>query len=1091
MVDKNKHIVVKKFLQEHSLVESNITSFNNFITKRLQEIVDEVNDSINNDDFEIQLGKIEVGVPVVIEADGSSSNITPAEARLRNLTYAAPITLEISVKKEDQTDSQVVEIGKIPIMVKSKVCNTYKMSKEELIQNYNDPIDPGGYFIINGNERVLVMAEDLAENQVFIESKTKGATEELSLRLFSLKGTYRIPVSITESKDGLIEFSFSRFKNIPSIVILKALGLIKESEISKLIGKETDSVIVNLYEFANIGTPEDAMMFIAEKTSLQGTKKEILDRVKQRIDSYLLPHIGLKKEDRLKKAVTLCKLIKQFLIAKENPELRTDKDHYANKRVRLSGDLLASLFRVNLGILIRDMLYSLQKSSKRKKFFSIKTIAKSTLFSHRVESAIATGSWVGERKGVTQNMNKTNYLETISQLQRVASMLPGEQENFMARTLHPTHYGRFCPIETPEGTEIGLRKNLAILAKISTRIQMNSEQLVKTFESIGLEKTGLENSEATDIFMDGIFIGNVGNSKEFIKNLKEKRRNDELSPEINVRYDAVFNLISISTEPGRVLRPLIIVEEGVPKLKDEHLVELEQGTINWNDLIKKGLVEYLDAAEEENSLTALYPQEVTQEHTHLEIDPMDLLGVVTSLVPYANHDQSSRLNRGSKTQKQALGLYAANYLCRLDTDVSILQYPQKPVIRSFVYDTLNTYPAGQNLVVAIMTYDGYNMEDALVFNKGSIDRGVGRSFYFRPYAATEMNYAGGLKDEIGIPEKDASGYKLEASYRYLENDGIIFPEAELNEGEVLIGKMSPPKFLSEAREISVRTKKESSVMMRQEETAVVDAVFISEDEEGNKIVQIRTRDQRIPEIGDKFATSHGQKGVIGAIVPEQDIPFTSRGIKPDVLFNPHGLPSRMTVGYLLELLAGKVACVGGKVIDSTPFSGESKSELEKQLKNLGFRFDGKETMYHPITGKKLTARIFVGDLYYLKLRYMVGNKIHGRSSGKIALLTRQPVEGRSRGGALRLGEMEQQALVAHGSSLLLKERYDSDKVVLNICTECGGIAIDDTIRNRIICPLCHSEEVEPIEVSYAFKLLIEELQGLHIQTKFNLKNKYE
>jgi len=1091
MVDKNKHIVVKKFLQEHSLVESNITSFNNFITKRLQEIVDEVNDSINNDDFEIQLGKIEVGVPVVIEADGSSSNITPAEARLRNLTYAAPITLEISVKKEDQTDSQVVEIGKIPIMVKSKVCNTYGMSKEELIQNYNDPIDPGGYFIINGNERVLVMAEDLAENQVFIESKTKGATEELSLRLFSLKGTYRIPVSITESKDGLIEFSFSRFKNIPSIIILKALGLIKESEISKLIGKETDSVIVNLYEFVNIGTPEDAMMFIAEKTSLQGTKKEILDRVKQRIDSYLLPHIGLKKEDRLKKAVTLCKLIKQFLIAKENPELRTDKDHYANKRVRLSGDLLASLFRVNLGILIRDMLYSLQKSSKRKKFFSIKTIAKSTLFSHRVESAIATGSWVGERKGVTQNMNKTNYLETISQLQRVASMLPGEQENFMARTLHPTHYGRFCPIETPEGTEIGLRKNLAILAKISTRIQMNSEQLVKTFESIGLEKTGLENSEATDIFMDGIFIGNAGNSKEFIKNLKEKRRNDELSPEINVRYDAVFNLISISTEPGRVLRPLIIVEEGVPKLKDEHLVELEQGAINWNDLIKKGLVEYLDAAEEENSLTALYPQEVTQEHTHLEIDPMDLLGVVTSLVPYANHDQSSRLNRGSKTQKQALGLYAANYLCRLDTDVSILQYPQKPVIRSFVYDTLNTYPAGQNLVVAIMTYDGYNMEDALVFNKGSIDRGVGRSFYFRPYAATEMNYAGGLKDEIGIPEKDASGYKLEASYRYLENDGIIFPEAELNEGEVLIGKMSPPKFLSEAREISVRTKKESSVMMRQEETAVVDAVFISEDEEGNKIVQIRTRDQRIPEIGDKFATSHGQKGVIGAIVPEQDIPFTSRGIKPDVLFNPHGLPSRMTVGYLLELLAGKVACVGGKVIDSTPFSGESKSELEKQLKNLGFRFDGKETMYHPITGKKLTARIFVGDLYYLKLRYMVGNKIHGRSSGKIALLTRQPVEGRSRGGALRLGEMEQQALVAHGSSLLLKERYDSDKVVLNICTECGGIAIDDTIRNRIICPLCHSEEVEPIEVSYAFKLLIEELQGLHIQTKFNLKNKYE
>ncbi len=1086
---KDKHIIVKKYLVGHSLVESNITSFNNFLTKRMQEIVNEVNESIPNEDFEIQLGKIEVGNPVIIEADGSSSYITPAEARLRNLTYSAPITLEISVRKDSQTDSQVVEIGKIPIMVKSKVCNTHGMNKEELVQNFNDPLDPGGYFIINGNERVLVMAEDLAENQVFLETKTRGANEELLLRLFSLKGTYRIPVSITESKDGLIEVTFSRFKNIPAIVILKALGLTKEAEISKLIKKETDSVIVNLYEFSNIATPEDAMMYIAEKTSLQGTKKEILDRVKQRIDSYLLPHIGQKKEDRIKKAITLCKLIKQFLIAKENPDLRTDKDHYANKRVRLSGDLLASLFRVNLGILIRDMQYSLQKSSKRKKFFSIKTIAKSTLFSHRVESAIATGSWVGERKGVTQNMNKTNYLETISQLQRISSMLPGEQENFMARTLHPTHYGRFCPIETPEGTEIGLRKNLAILAKISTRIPFESDHLIKIFESLGLEKTNEKFDY--DVFMDGIFIGNVNNGKEFSYNVKEKRRNDELPSELNIRVDDTLKTISISTEPGRVLRPLVIIDNGMPRLRDEHLIELENGSFTWNDLVKKGLVEYLDAAEEENALTAIYPQEVTGEHTHLEIDPMDLLGVVTSLVPYGNHDQSSRLNRGSKTQKQALGLYAANYLARLDTDVSILQYPQKPIVRSFVYDTLQTYPAGQNLIVAIMTYDGYNMEDALVLNKGSLDRGMGRSFYFRPYSATELHYAGGLKDEISIPDKDTSGYKLESSYKYLENDGIIFPEAEVDEGEVLIGKTSPPKFLSEAREISVRTKKEASVVMRQEEKGVVDAVFITEDEESNKIVQIRTRDLRIPELGDKFATAHGQKGVIGSIIPEEDVPFTSKGIKPDVLFNPHGLPSRMTVGYLLELLAGKVACAGGRIVDGTPFAGETKEDLENQLKALGFRYDGKETMYSGVTGKKMQAKIFVGNMYYLKLRYMVGNKIHGRSSGKIALLTRQPIEGRSRGGALRLGEMEQQALVAHGASLLLKERYDSDKVILHICTECGGIAIDDTIRNKISCPICGSEEVEPVEVSYAFKLLIEELQGMHIITKFHLKNKYE
>jgi DNA-directed RNA polymerase beta subunit len=332
---------------------------------------------------------------------------------------------------------------------------------------------------------------------------------------------------------------------------------------------------------------------------------------------------------------------------------------------------------------------------------------------------------------------------------------------------------------------------------------------------------------------------------------------------------------------------------------------------------------------------------------------------------------------------------------------------------------------------------------------------------------------------------------MESLYRLLEDDGIIRPEEDINEGEVLIGKTSPPKFLSEAREISVRTKKESSITLRQEEKGIVESVFITSDDEGNKVVQVKTRDQRIPELGDKYATSHGQKGVIGMIAPEEDVPFTTSGIRPDVMFNPHGLPSRMTVGYLLELLAGKVASTRGEVVDGTSFSGESKKELEDQLKKLGFRYDGKETMYNGITGKKMKSKIFVGNLYYLKLKYMVGNKMHGRASGKVALLTRQPIEGRARGGALRLGEMEQQALVAHGASLLLKERYDSDKVVLPICSKCGSIAIEDTIRNKVICPACNSEEVEPVEVSYAFKLLVEELQGLHINTEFELKNKYE
>ena len=561
--------------------------------------------------------------------------------------------------------------------------------------------------------------------------------------------------------------------------------------------------------------------------------------------------------------------------------------------------------------------------------------------------------------------------------------------------------------------------------------------------------------------------------------------------ELSIRLDRATETIHISSEIGRILRPVIIVENGESKLKEEHESLLNEGKIKWVDLLKKGIIEYIDANEEENAFIALEKEDLTDETTHLEIDLVACLGIITSLVPYANHDHPPRLLKGSKTLKQSLGIYSANYPIRIDTDVSILHYPQKPIVKSFVYDTLNSYPAGQNMVVAIMTYEGYNIEDSVILNKGSIDRGVGRSTYFRPYTSVELKYAGNLKDEICIPTKDISGYRTEEAYRYLEDDGLAYPEAKLNEGEVVIGKTTPPKFLSEARDITIRTRKEASSSIRQEEKGIVDMVFVTLDSEGNKIAQVRTRDIRNPELGDKFSAPHGQKGVVGAIMPEENMPFTARGIKPDLIFNPHGIPSRMSVGYLIELLSGKVGAVSGRNIDGTAFSGESVEKLEQELKEKGFRYDGKETMYDPITGKIMKAKIFIGEMYYLKLKYMVSNKIHARASGKVQLLTRQPIEGRARGGALRLGEMEQEALVAHGASLLLKERYDSDKVVVYVCSKCGALAIKDNIKGKIICVLCGNNEAEPIEISYAFKLLLEELQGLHLFTKFELKNKYE
>ncbi|MDP3728691.1 MAG: DNA-directed RNA polymerase subunit B [bacterium] len=599
----------------------------------------------------------------------------------------------------------------------------------------------------------------------------------------------------------------------------------------------------------------------------------------------------------------------------------------------------------------------------------------------------------------------------------------------------------------------------------------------------------------TDVYLDEKYIGTIEHPKEFVKSFIEERRKQKLHATLNISYESEFDEVSIFTATGRVRRPLIIVENGKALLTEEHLKKLTSNDMRWQDLLEQGVIEYLDANEEENTLVALTEKDLTKEHTHMEIDAVTILGLITSLVPYANFGQSSRLNRGSKTQKQALGLYASNYLLRMDTDISILQYPQKPIVKTFMHDIskYDKHPSGQNVTIALLSYDGYNMQDALIVNEGSIQRGLARSFYFRPYNADELRYQGGLIDEIGVPDKEVKSYRSEEDYRFLEDDGIVFPEAKVHEDDVLIGKTSPPRFLGEMEEFSIaaNTRRESSIAVKHGEHGVVDMVVLTENDEGNKLIQIRLRDLRIPEPGDKFASRYGQKGVIGRIVPQVDMPFTASGIVPDIIFSPHSIPSRMTISHLIEVIGGKVGALGGRQIDGTTFSAESEKDLRIELLQLGFRENGTERMYNGITGEEFKTNIFVGNMYYLKLKHMVANKMHARASGKIQLLTRQPIEGRSAGGGLRLGEMEKDCLVAHGASLLLKERFDSDKTILHICESCGMVAIFDWLKKRASCPKCGANaEVNSVEMSYAFKLLLDELKSLNIYPKINLKNKY-
>jgi len=598
-----------------------------------------------------------------------------------------------------------------------------------------------------------------------------------------------------------------------------------------------------------------------------------------------------------------------------------------------------------------------------------------------------------------------------------------------------------------------------------------------------------------DVYLNQKFIGTVEDSKSFVENFKKDRRKGVIPKSLNIGFNVKQNEVFIDGVSGRSRRPLILVKDGKSLLTDEHLEKLKKNEIVWDDLVEKGIIEYVDALEEDNCYVSLHEKDLDTEHTHLEIDPIIIFGLCSSLVPYANCGQSSRLNRGQKTQKQSLGLYASNYLLRMDTDVSLLHYPQRPLVRSFLYDVFeqDKHPAGQNVVIALMSYEGYNMQDGIIINKGSIDRGFARSTYFRPYSVDELRYSGGLMDEISVPDKEVKGYKAEKDYKLLEDDGLVYSEAKVNSDDVIVGKTSPPRFLGDLEEFSLTAniRRESSVTIKQGEEGVIDMVVITENEEGNKLVRIRLRDERKPEIGDKFASRHGQKGVVGMIVDEADVPFSSTGIKPDLIFSPHSVPSRMTISHLIEIVGGKVGALSGRSIDGTTFDSEPVADLRKELLESGFRENGTETMYNGITGEKMEAKIFIGSMYYLKLKHLVANKIHARASGRIQLLTRQPIEGRAKGGGLRLGEMEKDCFVAHGASLLLKERFDSDKTNVYVCENCGMLAVSDEYRKKYFCTKCGTNvEITKIEISYAFKLLLDELKSLCIYPKLKLKSKY-
>jgi len=590
-----------------------------------------------------------------------------------------------------------------------------------------------------------------------------------------------------------------------------------------------------------------------------------------------------------------------------------------------------------------------------------------------------------------------------------------------------------------------------------------------------------------DIFLDGRYLGETDEPEKFVKEIRDRRRNGLISSQINVAYHKHLDEIRVVSDSGRVRRPLILVEDGKAKLTPEHIEKLKNGEMEWDDLIKTGIMEYLDSEEEENVYIALKPEDLTKEHTHLEIDPSLILGLSASFIPYPEFNRGDRVNYGAKMIGQSIGVFATNYLNRVDTKSNIFLYPQNPLVQTHVHRMIEygKHPNGTNVIVALCCFEGYNTEDAIVINESSVQRGLFWSIMSRSYQAEQKRYMGGQEDIMGIPEPGVRGYAGEDAHKHLPEDGIVNPETPVSSDDVLIGKISPLRFLGTMDQFitGIENIRETSLRLRHGDKGVVDRVFLTETAGGTKLAKVIVRDLKIPEIGDKFASRHGQKGVIGLIVPQQDMPFTEQGIVPDIVFNPHGIPSRMTMGQLLELIAGKVAALSGNYVYSPAFKPLSEKEIRNLLESYGFRNDGKETMYDGRTGKKFEAQIFIGSCFYQKLDHLVSNKIHARSRGPVTLLTKQPTEGRSKEGGLRLGEMEKDCLIAHGAALVLKERFDSDKANVHICTECGLVATYDKIKNRKYCHACGESKIVDVEMSYAFKLMLDELKSMLIYPK--------
>jgi len=1127
------------------LVEHQIESFEDFIRNKLPLIISstapivvwhEQDETTKKYKYEFRLSfeNITYMKPRIQEATGRIKPMFPQEARARNFTYSAQMFSDVrfvarTYKKTGEYDEQVkvfegVSLGKVPVMLGSSLCimKDYPMTKEEIGEC---PYDPFGYFIIHGSERTILCQEKVADNRIMVFYNKKTASKyTYSVEMKSLHESFTTPpkkleIRISAKFNGLgypLMACVPRFReDIPLMVMFRALGLETDQDIANLICTDNNEDLIeylgaSFKECSDIKvyTREDAIEYLTHHLQYGTANEDKHAYVRSILETEYLPHVkfGGDTSDsatlEARKCILTAWMARRVLLTDKGLVPIDDRDAYPNKRIVTTGSLLTHLFRQLFQKVCKDVrskfVHEVNNDSWKKGDFprplevlnvnNLYKILKVSTIEGKLKQALATGNFTVQglgssgassisnatKVGVSQVLNRLSYSATISHLRRIQTPVEKSGKLLAPRKLHGTSWGYVCPVETPEGHSVGIVKALSMLTSISqhtpSSVTMN---LLKELPSIDWINTILRQYKGTPIVVNGVIVAYTTDPTNTYRSLSEAKREFRLHPHTGLAWNVLLNTITIESDGGRFVRPLIRVRNG-------KLASFPTNPECWNDWIKS-CIEYVDPSQTETIRVAMTPSDITNHHTHCEIHPTLILGHMASSIPLSDHNQSPRNTYQSAMGKQAMGIFARNYANRLDKNGYILCSPMRPFVETRTMNILKSHemPSGDNIIVAIGIYGGYNQEDSVILNRSSVKRGLFRTLYYTIYKDEEhRNVASGKEEKFSKPRRENTrGFKT-SSYHAIQDNGVPLLNAEIKENDVVIGKVTNIK-----NDPNGYTYRDSSTTHKNSETCRVDGVWQDKNSDGYPFIKCRVVSERIPEIGDKFSSRHGQKGTCGILLNEEDMPFSASGLRPDLIMNPHAVPSRMTIAQLMECMFGKICAMKGTLGDGTPYSHLSVDQLKKHLQELGLHSYGNELLYNGQTGEMMEAEIFMGPTFYQRLKHMVIDKKHSRARGPIVSLTRQPCEGRSRDGGLRVGEMERDCMLSHGAAMFTKERLMdvSDPFNTGFCKNCGTLAVMNKNENIYQCGSCGSKtQFEEKTIPYAVKLWAQELEAMHI-----------